>query len=152
MMLTNCFSPSTYWIGGVLAATLNGVPVQCTSTETAQFDAPAGQTCSSYAGDFLQQAPGYLLNPDASTGCMYCPYTTGNDYLATLNIQASQKWRDFGIFLAFCISNWALVYFFVWSVRIKGWSFGFGKLFGTLGKVVDKLKGKGKKKQGDGKA
>jgi ATP-binding cassette subfamily G (WHITE) protein 2 (SNQ2) len=38
------------------------------------------------------------------------------------------------------------VYFFVWSVRIKGWSFGFGKLFGVLGKVVDKVKGVGKKK------
>lgn len=140
-------NPSTYWIGGVLAATLDGIPVQCANTETAIFDVPAGQTCSSYAGSFVQQSPGYLLNPDATSGCMYCPYTTGNDYLATLNIQASQKWRDFGIFLAFCISNWALVYFFVWSVRIKGWSFGFGRLFGTLGKVVDKLKGKGKKKQ-----
>lgn len=83
---------------------------------------------------------------------MYCPYTVGNDYLATLNIQASQKWRDFGIFLAFCISNWALVYFFVWSVRIKGWSFGFGKLFGIMGKVADKIKGKGKKKQDESKA
>lgn len=146
------FSPSTYWIGGVLAATLNGIPVECASQETAQFDAPPGQTCSAYAADFLQQAPGYLLNPDATSGCMYCPYTTGNDYLSTLNIQANQKWRNFGIFLAFCISNWALVYFFVWSVRIKGWSFGFGKLFGTAGKVVDKLKGKEKKKTDDSKA
>ncbi|KAF1360157.1 ABC drug exporter AtrF [Lizonia empirigonia] len=145
-------NPSTYWIGGVLAATLNGIPVECASKETAQFDAPPGQTCSSYAGSFLQQAPGYLLNPDASSGCMYCPYSTGNDYLATLNIQANQKWRNFGILLAFCISNWALVYFFIWSVRIKGWSFGFGKTFGTLGKAVDKIKGEGKKKQGEGEA
>ncbi|KAJ8110182.1 hypothetical protein OPT61_g6907 [Boeremia exigua] len=144
-------NPSTYWIGGVLAATLNGIPVECTSQETAQFDAPPGQTCSSYADAFLQQAPGYLLNPEATSGCMYCPYTSGNDYLATLNIQASEKWRNFGIFLAFCISNWALVYFFVWSVRIKGWSFGFGKLFNLAGKGVDTLKGKGKKKQGESK-
>ena len=77
---------------------------------------------------------------------MYCPYSSGNDYLSTLNIKASDKWRNFGIFLAFCISNWALVYFFVWSVRIKGWSFGFGKLFRIVGKGVDKVKGKGKGK------
>lgn len=79
----------------------------------------------------------------------------GNDYLATINIKASDKWRDFGIFLAFCISNWALVYFFIWSVRIKGWSFGFGKLFGSMGKGVSKVKGmmgEKKKKQGDGEA
>jgi ATP-binding cassette subfamily G (WHITE) protein 2 (SNQ2) len=139
-------NPSTYWIGGVLAATLHGIPIECTSSETAQFDAPPGQTCGSYARDFLTQAPGYLLNADATSGCMYCPYSSGDDYLSTLNIHASDKWRNFGIFLAFCISNWALVYFFVWSVRIKGWSFGFGKLFGALGKVVDKIKGTDKKK------
>jgi ATP-binding cassette, subfamily G (WHITE), member 2, SNQ2 len=37
-------------------------------------------------------------------------------------------------------SNWFLVYFFIWTVRVKGWSFGFGKLFGALGKGVDAVK------------
>jgi ABC-type multidrug transport system permease subunit len=140
-------NPSTYWIGGVLAATLSGQPVQCQDTETAIFNVPSGQTCASYAGGFLSQSPGYLLNPDANTGCMYCPYANGDEYLTTLNIRADQKWRDFGIFLAFCISNWALVYFFIWSVRIKGWSFGFGKVAGLVGKGVTRAKGMGKKKE-----
>jgi ABC-type multidrug transport system permease subunit len=147
--LTNIFtSPSTYWIGGVLSATLHNIPVQCQVSETAIFDVPPGQTCSSYAGAFAQASPGYLLNPEATSGCQYCPFSVGDDYLATINIKASDKWRDFGIFLAFCISNWALVYFFVWSIRIKGWSFGFGTLFGGLGKGASKIKGllKGKKK------
>jgi ATP-binding cassette subfamily G (WHITE) protein 2 (SNQ2) len=143
-------NPSTYWIGGVLSATLDGIPVQCQQSETAIFNPPPGQSCASYASDFVTQSPGYLLNPGATTGCQYCPYSTGNDYLDTLNIKASDKWRDFGIFLAFCVSNWALVYFFIWSVRIKGWSFGFGKVFGGLGKVVGMLKGKkGKKGEGE---
>lgn len=83
---------------------------------------------------------GFLLQPDATSGCQYCPYRSGNEYLATLNIEASQKWRDFGIFLAFCISNWALVYFFIYTVRVKGWSFGLGKFFGALGKGLDLVK------------
>ncbi|OAL06701.1 hypothetical protein IQ06DRAFT_354679 [Phaeosphaeriaceae sp. SRC1lsM3a] len=148
-------NPSTYWIGGVLSATLDGIPVSCQSTETAVFNVPSGQTCASYATDFLAQAPGYLLEPQATSNCQYCPYSLGNDYLATINIKASDKWRDFGIFLAFCCSNWALVYFFIWSVRIKGWSFGFGKVFGGLGKVVAKVKGMSggrKKGQGEGEA
>lgn len=145
-------NPSTYWIGGVLAATLTGIPVECQSTETAQFDAPPGQTCSSYASGFLSSSPGYLLNPDATSGCMYCPYSSGNDYLATLNIKASDKWRDFGIFLAFCISNWALVYFFVWSVRIKGWSFGFGAVGKAVGKAMRGLKREGSERGDEGKA
>ncbi|KAF1953903.1 ABC transporter-like protein [Byssothecium circinans] len=121
-------NPSTYWIGGVLSATLHAQPISCLPTETAQFNVPKGQTCASYASSFLSQpsTPGYLLNPEATQNCMYCPYASGDDYLAMLNISFGEKWRDFGIFLAFCVSNWALVYFFIWSVRVRGWSFGFG--------------------------
>lgn len=119
-------NPSTYWIGGMLAATLDGAQVQCSPDETAVFDAPPGQTCLQYAGDFARQAGGYLLNEDATSACQYCPMTTGNQFLTSLNIEASDKWRskwtptniessqcqymmltmqtDFGIFLAFCVS------------------------------------------------
>lgn len=47
---------------------------------------------------------------------------------------------DFGIFLAFCISNWVLVYFFVYTIRVRRWKFGFGILFGGLGKLVGLVK------------
>lgn len=133
-------NPSTYWISGVLAKTLHNTPVECAPEETAQFNVPAGETCQSYAGAFAQQAGGALLNPEATEGCQYCPYTVADQYLETLNIQADQAWRDFGIFLAFCISNWFLVYFFIYTVRIKGWSFGFGYLFGGLAKLLDLVK------------
>jgi ATP-binding cassette, subfamily G (WHITE), member 2, SNQ2 len=128
---------------------LRGQPVQCEAQETAHFNPPPNQTCASYAGAFASASTGYLLNPEATSDCQYCPYTTGDDYLATLNISADDKWRDFGIFLAFVISNWALVYFFVWTVRVKGWSFGFGLLFGGLEKGVKKVTGLFSKKKPD---
>lgn len=133
-------NPSTWWIGGVLAAMLHDAPIECAPFETARFDVPAGQTCDSYAGSFAQGAGGYLLNPNATADCQYCSLSTGDQYLAQLNVEAGDKWRDFGIFLAFVISNWALVYFFIYTVRIRGWSFGFGQLFGVLGKGVDGIK------------
>jgi ABC-type multidrug transport system permease subunit len=86
-------NPSTYWIGGMLAATLDGAPVECSSEETAKFDAPPGQTCQEYAGAFAKTAGGYLLNPDATSACEFCPISSGNDYLASLNIKAGDKWR-----------------------------------------------------------
>ena len=86
-------NPSTYWIGGILAATLDGAPVECSSEETAKFDAPSGQTCQEYAGSFVSSAGGYLINPSATSSCEYCPISSGNDYLASLNISASDKWR-----------------------------------------------------------
>lgn len=69
--------------------------------------------------------------------------------MATLNIEPRDKWRYFGIFLAFCISNWALVYFFIYTVRIRGWSFGFSTVFGVFGRAVNAVKRmfQGKKKE-----
>ncbi|KAL8894542.1 MAG: hypothetical protein Q9192_004232 [Flavoplaca navasiana] len=134
-------NPSTYWIGGVMSATLPTVQVQCAPQEAAYFDPPPGQTCVQYAGDFVAQAArGYLLNPDATAECGYCPYRTGEEYMATLNVVPSDKWKYLAIFLTFCISNWALVYFFIWTVRVKGWSFGFGYVFGGLGRGVEVVK------------
>jgi ABC-type multidrug transport system permease subunit len=122
--------------------------VQCSPQEAAYFNPPPGQTCSAYASAFVTAAgQGYLTNPDATSDCGYCQYNSGVDYMRTLNIEPKDKWRYFGIFLAFCISNWALVYFFIYTVRIKGWSFGFGYIFGVLGKGVDAVKGMFKKKE-----
>ena len=78
---------------------------------------------------------------------MYCLYRSGDQYLASLNIRPDEKWRNFGIFLAFCVSNWALVYFFIYTVRIKGWSFGFGALFGAVEKAARVVKNLFKRKE-----
>lgn len=129
-------NPSMWWIGGVLSATLHNVPVRCNPSETARFTPPGGQTCEQYAGAFTKAAGGYLLDPSSTSLCEYCQYSSGDQYLSYLNIKASQKWRDFGIFLVFVFSNYFLVYFFIYTVRVKGWSFGMGHLFGFLGKIV----------------
>ncbi|OAA66038.1 ABC drug exporter AtrF [Cordyceps fumosorosea ARSEF 2679] len=123
-------NPSTYFVGGVLSSTLASQPVRCADHEAAYFKPPSGKTCAEFASDFVTQAGrGYLIDPNATDMCGYCPYADGTQYLASLHIEPSQKWRDFGIFLAFCISNWALVYFFIYTVRVRRWSFGFGYLF-----------------------
>ncbi|KAK3372608.1 ABC-2 type transporter-domain-containing protein [Podospora didyma] len=144
-------NPSTYFIGGVLAATLANVPVICGPDEAAYFSPPSGQTCRDFASSFVQNVAGqgYLINPNDTADCGYCPYKDGGEYLAALNIHPDQKWRDFGIFLAFCVSNWALVYFFIYTVRVKGWTFGFGPLFGGLNRGMDAVKRLFKRKPKD---
>ncbi|KAI4169784.1 MAG: hypothetical protein LQ343_005433 [Gyalolechia ehrenbergii] len=136
-------NPSTYWIGGVMAATLPSVQVECSAQEAAYFNPPPGQTCVQYAGDFVTDVArrGYLINPSDTSNCGYCQYATGEEYMATLNVFRGDKWRDMGVFLAFCVSNWALVYFFIYTVRIKGWGFGLGYVFGGLGRMVEEVKG-----------
>jgi ATP-binding cassette subfamily G (WHITE) protein 2 (SNQ2) len=135
-------NPSQWWISGVISATLRSIPVQCTDQEAAHFNPPPGNTCMQYAGDFVRQSGmGYLTNPDATSDCGYCQYRDGVEFMSTLNVQPDDKWRDFGIFLMFVFTNWALVFFFIYTVRIKGWSFGLSSLFGAMGKVASKAKG-----------
>ncbi|KAM3486740.1 hypothetical protein MY8738_000234 [Beauveria namnaoensis] len=123
-------NPSTYYVGGVLSSTLAHQEVRCADSEAAHFRPPSGKTCAEFANDFIAEAGrGYLIDPNATDMCGYCPYADGTQYLASLHIEPSQKWRDFGIFLAFCISNWALVYFFIYTVRVRRWSFGLNYLF-----------------------
>ncbi len=82
--------------------------MRCAPEEAAYFSPPSGQTCLEFAGDFVRRAgQGYLTNPGATENCGYCPYASGGEYLAALNISPDQKWRDFGVFLAMCFSNFA---------------------------------------------
>ena len=134
-------NPSTYWIGGILAASMPGIQIQCANSETALFNPPPGRTCASYAGNFVSSIAkhGYLVNPEDTAVCRYCPYSNGTEYIAPLNVVPSDKWKYLPIFLAFCISNWALVYFFIYTVRVKHWGFGLGYVFGTGQKLIDLL-------------
>jgi ATP-binding cassette, subfamily G (WHITE), member 2, SNQ2 len=130
-------NPSQWWISGVLASVLHDVPVYCAENEMTRFTPPAGQTCGQYASAFANAAGGNLTNPSATDVCNYCQLRSGDQYLAGLSISPGDKWRNLGIFCAFVVSNYFLVYFLIWSVRIKRWGFGMGYLFGFLEKVAD---------------
>ncbi|KAJ9614719.1 ATP-binding cassette transporter snq2 [Knufia peltigerae] len=140
--------PSTYWIGGVLAATMRNLPIRCREGESTLFNAPPGETCQSYAGAFVRNVGMGYVEATANGTCAYCPYASGDEYLSTINIRPDQKWRDFGIFLVFVFTNWLLVYFFIYTVRVRKWGFGMGYLFGGMEKVgglVGRLIKSGKK-------
>jgi ABC-type multidrug transport system permease subunit len=52
-----------------------------------------------------------LLNPHDASGCQVCQYTSGADYLRTLNIaDKSYGWRNAGIVVVFVIGIYGLVY------------------------------------------
>ena len=130
-------NPSTWWLRGVLAATLKDITVQCAQGESTLYNAPPGQTCQSYTRPYIESSGMGYVSTMANGTCAYCPYANGNEYLSTLNTKPNEKWQDFGIFLVFVCSNWFLVYFFIWSVRVKKWSFGMGYIFGMVEKVVE---------------
>lgn len=103
--------PFTYLIGGLLEPVVYDVQVQCRSDELTKIPLPSGTTCGQYMAEFLGSDAGYITDPNNDTMCEYCAYTTGADYLKTMNInQRYYGWRDVGITALFCISSYALVF------------------------------------------
>ncbi|RAH63399.1 ABC drug exporter AtrF [Aspergillus piperis CBS 112811] len=134
-------NPVTWWLRGVISSVFPTVDIECASSETTHFNPPPGQTCSQYASDWVSSAGvGYLSNPNATSDCQYCPYANGSQYMHTLNVHDGDKWRCFGIFLAYVIINWFLVYFMIYCVRVRGWSFGLGYVFAALGMLFGSIK------------
>ncbi|KAJ5398597.1 hypothetical protein N7465_009086 [Penicillium sp. CMV-2018d] len=106
--------PMRYFFGGSVSNILHNVKAQCSPGDFTIFDPPSGETCAHYASIFLQSSTGYLSNPEATSECWYCPYTTGDDYTATLDYYYADKWRDWAVFLAFCLTNVGCLYVIMW--------------------------------------
>lgn len=69
--------------------------------------------------EFLSKNAGYVVGPESSTACDYCAYTTGADYLRTMNInERHYGWRDVGITALFVITTYGLV-FLMMKLRSK---------------------------------
>lgn len=96
----------TYLVGGWAGTGLRGREVTCSDTEAATFDPPSGQTCQQYLTQYFEAgAPGRLYNPDATSGCHYCPISSAEQFLAASSVYPSERWRNFGIGWAFIIFN-----------------------------------------------
>ncbi|SCO47745.1 related to pleiotropic drug resistance proteins (PDR1-15), ABC superfamily [Fusarium fujikuroi] len=133
--------PTTWYSRGVLSAVLPGTPVHCSASEFARFNPPEGMSCGEYAGEFVDLVAhsGYLEDPESVSNCGYCPYKDGREYMATLNVHLEDKWRGLGIMFAYIIANWLLVYFFIYTVRVRRWTFGLGTVFGGMRVIWDKI-------------
>lgn len=104
-------NPFNYLIGGLVTPILWDVRVECTQEEFGILDPPSGSTCAQYLSDFIEQGNGYINNPDATSGCEYCPYSVGNEYLQAYNLtRRVYTWRDICLTLLFVLSSYALVF------------------------------------------
>jgi ABC-type multidrug transport system permease subunit len=113
-------SPLTYWVDGTAAAGLAGQAVKCASNELARFNPPPGQSCGQYLSAYLSQAPGQLLNPDATSKCQYCPLSNSDQFLSTVAISYGTRWRNFGLMWAYILFNIFIAVLFYYCFRVAG--------------------------------
>ena len=98
-------NPFTYLVQGMLSTGLANTRVVCRDNELLTFDPPSGQTCSAYMEDYMKLAGGYLEDNSATSNCKFCPMSETNVYLLSVNSRYSERWRNFGIFIAFIAIN-----------------------------------------------
>ncbi|CAG5158659.1 uncharacterized protein ALTATR162_LOCUS5192 [Alternaria atra] len=106
-------TPFRYLLEGFLALLVQGQEIRCETKEMAIFPPPPGQDCQTYAGQFAQQAGGYVeAQPDGN--CGFCQYATGESFLTSFNVFPRYIWRDFGIMWAYIFFNFAVVFICTW--------------------------------------
>ncbi|KAL2206031.1 hypothetical protein CC79DRAFT_1334347 [Sarocladium strictum] len=115
-------SPFTYWVGGIVATELHGKEVVCAERELAIFDPPSGQTCGEYLRPFLQQSPGTLQDPSATSNCEYCSISVADQYLSGPRIFWSERWRNYGIVWAYIAFNIFVAITTYYLFRVKKWN------------------------------
>ncbi len=116
-------SPLTYLIAGWASTGLAGKPINCAENELAQFNPPPDQTCGQYLADYLSGgAIGQLQNPEASSSCRYCPLSSSDQFLASVDISYDNRWRDFGIGWAYVVFNIAAAVLLYYIFRVRHWS------------------------------
>ncbi|KAI9780426.1 MAG: hypothetical protein M1839_006700 [Geoglossum umbratile] len=105
----------------MVAAGLHDRPVVCSTSELNQFNPPSGTTCGDYMKAYLSNAPGYLLNPEATSNCRYCPLTVSDQFIATSGIHWSQRWRNSSIMWAYILFNVFMAVMLYYLFRVRKW-------------------------------
>ncbi|PCH00277.1 CDR ABC transporter [Penicillium occitanis (nom. inval.)] len=106
-------TPFHYLLEAFLGVLVHDQPVQCVAREEARFTPPPGSTCQNYTSAYTAEAGGYVT--DLGDGmCSFCAYATGDQFAASFNVFYSYKWRDFGIFWAYILFNFFVVFALSW--------------------------------------
>ncbi|EHA49036.1 hypothetical protein MCOR27_002750 [Pyricularia oryzae] len=103
--------PFTRLIGGMVTTALHDLDVKCASIELNKFTPANGSTCEEYMRPFFNAGGnGYIVDPSSTAQCDYCAYSSGDQFYTPLGMTFDNRWRDLGIYLAFCASNIVIIF------------------------------------------
>lgn len=128
-------TPFHYLLEALLGVAIYQQPVRCNPSEFARFAAPPNESCQSYVGPYIARAGGYVQTSAIDGLCEFCQYTTGDEFGGTFSVFYANKWRDLGVFCAFILFNYLVIFGCTWlRFRVKN------PLRGVKSKVELKVK------------
>jgi ABC-type multidrug transport system permease subunit len=127
-------SPMTYLVGGLVAVGLSGNEIVCAEEELAVFQPPSGITCAEYMAEAFRSgsADGTLLDPGATSDCQYCPLRSANQVLGGLQIEYSDRWRNWGFGLVYVAFNIICVFVLYYLFRLGRLKAFLKRVFGRV--------------------
>lgn len=111
-------TPVTYFINAVISTGLAGSDIICAGNEILKFNPAEGQECASYLQEYINNAGGSLLNPEATQQCHFCPFSSTDSLLATLGIFFEHRRRSYAITIVYSVSNAASALFLYCLFRV----------------------------------
>ncbi|KAF9887930.1 hypothetical protein FE257_009452 [Aspergillus nanangensis] len=112
-------SPFTYLVSAMLSTGLSGAEARCEKVEYLTFDPPDGQTCAQYMNPYINMThSGYLLEPQATEGCSFCPVDNTNTFLLSISSKFEDAWRNFGLMWVYIAFNIVAAVFIYWLARV----------------------------------
>ncbi|QPG73024.1 hypothetical protein FOA43_000328 [Brettanomyces nanus] len=115
-------SPFTYFVDSMMSISLHNRPVVCSAKEMNYLDPPNGETCGEFLKPYFTTHDGYVYNPDAASNCGVCQYSNGDQYLASLGMAYSHRWRNVGLFCVYICFNVFAMLSMYYLFRVRGMS------------------------------
>ncbi|GJN91548.1 hypothetical protein Rhopal_004571-T1 [Rhodotorula paludigena] len=98
-------NPMTWLIAGLVTNELHGLEIQCLDSEYRTIQPPSGQSCQDWMGPYVENAGGYLLDPNATADCRYCQYSAGDQFTGPLEITYDDRSKYAGWFFVYSVFN-----------------------------------------------
>ncbi|CCH45108.1 putative membrane protein [Wickerhamomyces ciferrii] len=111
-------SPLTYVVQTLMGLVLHEKKVVCKTEEYSYFEPPSGMTCQEFAGPFVENTTGYLKNPNDTSDCGYCQYSVADEYMSSVGMKYSYRWRNFGFMWVYIIFNLFAMCFLYYTLRV----------------------------------
>ncbi|KAG0684143.1 ATP-binding cassette transporter snq2 [Pichia californica] len=115
-------SPFTYFVDNFVSILLHDRPVVCSAEEYNILDPPNGMTCDNYLHEYFVNNKGYVNNGNATSSCEVCLYAVGDEYLKTVGMSWSHRWRNVGFFCVYICFNVFIMVFMYDIFRVRGWN------------------------------
>lgn len=126
-------------VSAIASTGLSGRQVICSDNELAVMQPPAGDTCGSYLQSYATAAGGSIYNPEAMADCQYCSSSNADQFLSSVAISYTTRWRDYGIVFVYIFFNIFMAVLLYYLIRVrKSSGKSLKEKFGALGALFKK--------------